>query len=147
MRQMMVAWTILALAASPALAQLQSDSAAVRAAVLDYVEGFYEGDTTRLLRSISPHVHKYGYWRPHRDSAFAGEQMEFPRAFLSYANNIRTGRSRTPPNAPKEIQIFDIADQTASAKLTAWWGIDYLLLAKENGRWMITHVLWQSPPR
>ena len=30
--------------------------------------------------------------------------------------------------------------------LTAWWGTDYLLPAGENGRWMITHVLRQSPP-
>ena len=132
--------------AQPLVAQAPGDTAGVRAAVLDYVEGFYEGDTTRLLRSIAPNVFKYGYWRAHRDSAYAGEQMAFPREFLSYANAIRTGRSRTPANAPKVIQIFDVVDQTASAKLTAWWGIDYLLLAKNNGRWQITHVLWQSPP-
>jgi hypothetical protein len=44
------------------------------------------------------------------------------------------------------VVLYDVQDQTASAKLTAWWGTDYLLLARENGRWMITHVLWQSPP-
>ena len=33
-----------------------------------------------------------------------------------------------PADAPKIIEIFEVADQTASAKLTAWWGIDYLLL-------------------
>lgn len=42
--------------------------------------------------------------------------------------------------------MYDVQDQTASAKLTAWWGTDYLLLAKEKGRWMIIAVLWQSPP-
>ena len=31
-------------------------------------------------------------------------------------------------------------DQTASAKLTAWWGTDYLLLGKYDGRWMISSV-------
>ena len=71
--------------------------------------------------------------------------MPFPE-FLSYANRIRTGRSRTPPNAVKDIVLYDVQDQTASAKLTAWWGTDYLLLAKEKGRWTILQVLWQSPP-
>ena len=33
----------------------------------------------------------------------------------------------------------------ACAKLRAQWGIDYLLLARFDGRWMITHVLWQGP--
>ena len=120
---------------------------AVRRAVLDYVEGFYEGDTTKLLRAMWPDVRKYGYSRDQATGVYRGMVMSFPRGFMDYANSIRLGRNRTPPNAPKDITIYDVQDQTASAKLTAWWGTDYLLLAKENGRWMITHVLWQSPPR
>jgi len=34
----------------------------------------------------------------------------------------------------------------AAAKVTAWWGTDYLLLGKFDGRWMIRDVLWESPP-
>jgi hypothetical protein len=130
----------------PALAQSSSDREAVRLAVLDYVEGFYEGDTARLVRSVWPQVRKYGYWRPRPDTAYAGEAMPFAE-FMTYAGGVRTGRNRTPAGAPKEITIYDVQDQTASAKLTAWWGTDYLLLAKEHGRWMIIAVLWQSPPR
>jgi hypothetical protein len=48
---------------------------------------------------------------------------------------------------PKKIEVFDVQDQTASAKLTAWWGTDYILLARQNNKWMITHVLWQSAPK
>ena len=134
-------------AATPAAAAQPDDRAAVRRAVLDYVEGFYEGDSTRLLRSMWPEVRKYGYARSPDDGSFRGMAMEFPSGFMRFANGVREGRTKIPPNAPKEIVIFDVADQTASAKLTAYWGIDYLLLAKENGRWMITHVLWQSPPK
>ncbi len=46
----------------------------------------------------------------------------------------------------KNVEVLDYQDQTAAAKVTAWWGTDYVLLGKYNGRWMITHVLWQSPP-
>lgn len=126
-------------------AQTVSDREAVRLAVLDYVEGFYEGDTARLVRSVSPEVRKYGYYRAKPGGPYVGEAMPFPE-FLSYANRIRTGRSRTPPNAVKDIVLFDVQDQTASAKLTAWWGTDYLLLAKDKGRWIILQVLWQGPP-
>ena len=58
-----------------------------------------------------------------------------------------SARCLAPATAPKKVEIFDILDQTASAKLTAWWGTDYLLLAKYDGRWMIPMVLWQSPPK
>jgi hypothetical protein len=44
------------------------------------------------------------------------------------------------------VKVFDVADQTASAKVTAMWGIDYLQLAKYEGRWKIINILWQAHP-
>lgn len=142
---------LLSIIALPIRAQQSApatDRDAVRAAVLDYVEGFYEGDTARLMRSVWPQVRKYGYARDAALGTYRGMAMAFPTGFVNYAEGVKAGRTKTPANAPKEIAIFDVQDQTASAKLTAWWGTDYLLLAKENGRWMITHVLWQNtrPP-
>ena len=46
----------------------------------------------------------------------------------------------------KEVAVLDVLDQTAVAKVTANWGIDYMLLAKFEGRWKITQILWQSHP-
>jgi hypothetical protein len=136
----------IAIAAAIPSAALAQDTAGVRAAVLDYVEGFYTGDSTRLVRSVRPEVYKYGFSR-HRDSTtYRGSQMTW-EGFHRYANGVKARGGRgAPPNAPKQIDIYEVNDQTASAKLTAWWGIDYLLLARFDGRWMITHVLWQSPP-
>lgn len=133
------------LSAGTAAAQQGNDREQVRQAVLDYVEGFYQGDSTRLVRSVSPEVRKNGYWRASPDSAYRPSAMPYP-AFMRFAAGVRAGRNLPPAGAPKEIVLFDVQDQTASAKLTAWWGTDYLLLGRENGRWMITHVLWQSPP-
>ena len=127
-------------------AQSPTDRAAVERAVLDYVEGFYEGDTVKLVRSVHPEVAKYGYYIPRDSTRYLGEAMPFSD-FLSYARRVKARGQPTPPDAPKQVQVFDIQDQTASAKLTAWWGTDYLLLAKYDGRWMIRQVLWQSPPR
>jgi hypothetical protein len=125
-----------------------ADREGVRRAVLDYVEGFYEGDTTKLARSVWPSVRKWGYARNAATGAYRGMAMAFPDGFMGFAHGVRAGRSTPPAGAPKDVVLYDVQDQTASAKLTAWWGTDYLLLARENGRWMITHVLWQSaPPR
>lgn len=52
-----------------------------------------------------------------------------------------------PKDAPKDITIFEVLDQTATAKLVAEWGVDYFHLAKFEGKWMIINVLWQSPPK
>jgi len=127
--------------ASPLAAQAapaaRPDSAGVRAAVLDYVEGFYDADTARLVRSVSPSVVKYGYWRARGATDYVGEPM-------TYAQITRKGRPLGRPGAPKAIVLLDVQDQTAAAKLTAWWGTDYLLLAREQGRWVIRAVIWQG---
>ena len=118
----------------------------VRRAVLDYVEGFYEGDSTKHIRSVRPEVFKYGFWIPRDSTKYQGEQMKWAE-FHAYTKRIRDNKRFAPASAPKEIVIFDVLDQTASAKLTASWGVDYLLLAKYEGKWMISHVLWQTPPK
>lgn len=138
---------LLTLAPAPALpAQTQADRAAVERAVLDYVEGFYEGDTTKLVRSVHSDVTKYGYYTPRDSTRYVGEPMPFAE-FLAYARRVKARGQPAPADAPKRVEVFDVQNQTAGAKLTAWWGTDYLLLAKYDGRWMIRQVLWQSPPR
>jgi len=122
-----------------------ADSAAVRRAVLDYVEGFYEGDSTKFVRSVRPDVFKYGFWRPRDSTTYQGEQMKFAE-FNAYANRVKASGRTAPPNTRKDVTLFDVQDRTASAKLSAFWGTDYLLLGKFGDTWMVTSVLWQSLP-
>ena len=125
--------------------QAHDEKDKVTNAVMDYVDAFYYGDTTKIIRSISGDVVKYGYYRKKDETTYSGEPMSY-RAMLDYATAVK---KRNNPAAAekfvKKIEELDYQDQTAAAKLTAWWGTDYLLLSKINGAWMITHVLWQSP--
>ena len=130
---------------TPSAAQSPADREGVRQAVLDYVEGFYEGDSTRFIRSVRPEVDKLGFWHG-KDGTYQGGPFTWQQ-FFGFARRVRSGQEKTPANAPKQIVVFDVQDQTASAKLTAYWGTDYFLLAKYDGKWMIRHVLWQEPPK
>ena len=125
----------------------QTDKDAVAGAVTDYVDAFYFGDSMKLHRSIARDVVKYGWYRPKDSTTYAGE----PMSFQEMVNYVASVKKRNNPSAAekfvKKVEVLDVQDQTAAAKLTAWWGTDYLLLAKVNGKWMITHVLWQSPPK
>ena len=65
---------------------------------------------------------------------------------IAFVNRVRdSGRTR-PATDPKEVEILDIQSQTAVVKVTAYWGTDYLQMAKYDGRWMILHVIWQTLP-
>ncbi|MBC7843373.1 MAG: nuclear transport factor 2 family protein [Gemmatimonadaceae bacterium] len=138
-----LAATTIAAASAHAQSALHDD---VRRAALDYLEGFYEGDTVKLIRSVRPDVSKYGFDLPRNSATYVGETMKWDE-FLSYARRIKAGGRATPATAPKEVLLLDVQDQTAAVKVTAWWGTDYLLLGRYDGRWMISHVLWQSAPR
>ncbi|MBC8086766.1 MAG: nuclear transport factor 2 family protein [Phycisphaerae bacterium] len=127
-------------------AQTSRDTAAVRQAALDYLEGFHEGDSTRLVRAVRPEVYKYGFFVPRGATAYSGERMEW-KEFHSYANGVKKSGKPAPATAPKKIELLDLLDQTAAVKVTAFWGTDYLLMGQYDGRWMISHVLWQSPVR
>lgn len=118
---------------------------AVRAAVLDYVDALYEVDPTRVERSVHPELAKRGFFRPRNASSYDESKMSYEQLHaLAGRWNSRGGvDART---AVKEIVVYDVLDQTATAKLTAQWGIDYLHLARYDGRWKIVNVLWQSPP-
>jgi hypothetical protein len=134
----------IAAASSAASATTRADRAAVNRAVLDYVEGFYEGDSTKHVRSIHPDVKKYGFARDRTSGAYQGSAMAWEQ-FHAFTRRVREQNRQTPATAPKGIDIYDVQDQTAVAKLTASWGTDYLTLAKYDGKWMVVHVLWQTP--
>ena len=97
------------------------------------------------MRGIRPEVYKYGFdWLP-KETRYAGEVMTWDE-ILGYARRFKANNRHTPDTAPKVVELLDVQDQTASAKLTAWWGTDYLLLGRFGDKWMITSVLWQGRP-
>ena len=142
----------LALTLLPAAGAAQSDSSrdtnkeGVRQAVLDYVEGVYNVDPSRIERSVHPKLAKTGFYRGPKDETYRpASAMTFEQLIEVAKTWNKAGKLRQ--DAPKEITIYEVTDQTATAKLVAEWGIDYFHLAKFDGKWMILNVLWQSPPK
>ncbi len=121
------------------------DKSGVEQACLDYLEGFYEGDTVKIARSLKPTLYKIGYWKKKgaNDYSFDGA-MPYKEA-IKYAADVKQKKTFAKADAPKKVEVFDLMDHIASAKVTAWWGVDYLLLSKSGDRWMIEEVLWQGP--
>lgn len=119
------------------------DSLLLNRAALDYLEGFYEGDTLKLQRSLSPELHKYGYYKD-KTGQYGGDKMSFADA-IAFAKGVLAKKQFAKPGAPKQVTIIDIQEQIACVKVIAWWGMDYLLLAKHGDKWRIEQVMWQGP--
>lgn len=128
---------------APAPAQEAFDYAGVERAALDYLEGFYEGSPEKIRRSVHPDAQKFGFAM--RDGTYQRIPMSFDQ-MLAFATRVRETGDHPPDDAPKRVEILDVLDQTAVAKVHAWWGSDYLTMARYDGAWKIVQVLWQSPP-
>lgn len=58
------------------------------------------------------------------------------------------GREETPvAQQRKDVRILDIFRNTASVRVDASTWIDYMHIAKWNGRWVIVNVLWELRPQ
>ena len=147
MRKLLVAAVLFAAATLP-VAAVQSGAAAERAAVqqaaLDYIEGIYTSDVSRIERSVHPQLQKRGFWRD------APTQPWGPQSVMTYdqlINLTKTWNAKKDRDTTiKKVDVFEVLDQTATAKTTAMWGVDYLHLAKYDGRWKIINILWQAHP-
>jgi len=123
------------------------DEKAVRQAVLDYVEGIYEVDPARIERSVHKDLRKAGFYYDDEEKGYKGPHPMTYQQLYELAGDWNKDRHIEAATAVKKVEIYEVLDMTASVKLTADWGIDYMQLGKFDGRWMIFNVLWQSPPR
>lgn len=126
----------------------QNDADQIKMAIADYVEGIYEVDGSRIERSIDPTLRKYGFGYNQKEKRYYnGSEMNY-KQLVRLANSWNKDNKRVDPKtAKKEISILDQLDKTASAKLVAYWGVDYFHLIKEEGKWKIVNVVWQSLPK
>ena len=50
--------------------------------------------------------------------------MTFQKA-KDYANNVSTKKNFAKPDASESALVLNIQNAIASARVTAWWGVDY----------------------
>ena len=141
---MIVSVLVLSLAAAgTAGAQTPADREAVRNAALDYVEGVYNVQPERIKRSVHPSLVKRGFYKRAPDAPYTESPMTFDQLVNLAATWNKEGKRDT---SIKKVEVLDVLDKTAVAKVTASWGVDYMLLGKYGEQWQIQQILWQSPP-
>jgi len=131
-------------AAPPARAQSAADSAGIRAAALDYIEGWYAGNGDRMARALHPELAKRIMY-----SDTSGNSWIRDMGATELVRGARSGGgSRTPPaEQRKDVHILDVFQNTASVRVDAATWVDYLHLVKWRGEWKIINVLWEVRAR
>ena len=141
--------TLLAILTSASLitaahAQAADEKAAIKATALDYIEGWYEGNAERMERSLHPKLVKRIF-----EKNAAGEiVLDEMSANQLVEGTRRGGGKKTPPEKQqKDVTVLDVFENAASVKVVASNWIDYMQMAKVDGRWVIVNVLWEMKPK
>lgn len=128
-----------------ARSQAAADKEAVRAAAMDYLDALYQAKPDLIARSIHPKLTKVGFSKKQGQTEYSESPMTYDQLY-NLAGSWNKDGKRGVDKAPKEVAVYEVLDQTASAKVTAQWGIDYLHLAKYDGKWKVINILWQQHP-
>ncbi len=121
-----------------------ADATAIKETALDYIEGWYEGNAERMERALNPELAKRIVRTNPQNNQSRLDQMS---AMTLVQNTRRGGGKQTPKeNQQKDVTILDVFENAASVKIVASNWIDYLHMAKFNGRWVIVNVLWELKP-
>lgn len=121
----------------------EADRAAITQTALDYIEGWYTGDAERMERALHPDLAK----RIVRTNAQGQSRLDQMGA-LALVQGVKRGFGKNTPKEKqqKDVTILDVYENAASVKIVASDWIDYLHIAKYNGRWVIVNVLWEMKP-
>ena len=125
-------------------AQTPDDATAIKQTALDYIEGWYEGNAERMERALHPELAK----RIARTNAEGMSRLDQMSAMTLVQFTRRGGGKQTPKDKQqKDVTILDVYENAASVKVVASDWIDYLHMAKFNGKWVIVNVLWELKPK
>jgi hypothetical protein len=114
----------------------EADLDAIRAAALDYLEGYVSGDAKRHLDAYHPEAIKRRY-RQDQDGVFGMVSIS-PQTMSDYA------ALQTPQDSHPVIVIDAVYHDIATVRVYSEKWVDFLHVVKARGVWKLLHVTWYT---
>lgn len=135
---------ILSLSFSISAQVTDADKAAIKQTALNYAEGWYEGNADKMESSLHPNLAKRRAVTNEK-----GQSRLDELSALGLVQGTRTGFGKQTPKEQqqKDVTILDITGNAATVKLEMRDWVDYMHIAKFNGKWVIVNVLWELKPK
>jgi Putative lumazine-binding len=117
-----------------------ADEAAIVGAVLDYFEGWFEGDAVRMERALHPELAKRSIGQLSPDA----ERVEtIGKRQMVDATASGEGRRRDPGDRRIEVDVEDLSGGIANVTVRSAVYVEYLQLARTRDGWRIVNTLWR----
>jgi hypothetical protein len=116
------------------------DAAAIRRCLLDYFEGWLDGDVERMDRALHPGLAKHSF---DQGPSRANGLDVTTKAEMIEATGRGVGRVRDVAERDIRIDIAAVSGNMASAIVHSAVYVEFVLLARTGDRWQITDALWR----
>ena len=113
-----------------------SDEAAIVATVLDYFEGWFDGDLARMRRALHPELAK----RALTDDRWTLDETTAEWMLEATAEHV--GKARDLPDRRTDVDVVDVYGDVASAVIRSAVYREYLHLVRTRDGWRIVNALW-----
>ena len=107
-------------------------------AALDYIDGWYTGDATRMERALHPALAKR-IQAP--DSS--GQLVVTDMSARELIDRTAAGTGTADPTRRHDVRVLDVFGRAASVRVDATGWVDYLHLIQTRAGWEIINVLWE----
>ncbi len=130
---------------TPTVTASQADTQAIAQAISDYMECWYGVGHEKLPAAIHPTIVKRKFpTNPDTGNAFIRQTTSFQ--LLEVAKFCAQEEHHLPQERQRnDITIYDVFQNIASAKAIGSSWVDYIHLAKLDGRWQIMHIAFDNP--
>jgi hypothetical protein len=131
--------------------QVETDRAAVENVVLDYFEGWFTGDVTRMKRALHPGLAKrsvggdarwWGEGEPDGDP-LALDETTAQWLIDATARGLGKERARTVGDTRIEVDVEDVYDTIANVTVRSAVYREYVHLLRTGEGWKIVNTVWQ----
>lgn len=113
------------------------DEAAIVRAVLDYFEGWFDGDLVRMERALHPDLAK----RRLDDDGSA--LREYSAKWMIEATEKAEGKRQDPDERRLEVTVEHVYESIANVTVMSVPYAEYVQLARTKDGWKIVNALWQ----
>ena len=116
-----------------------TDEDAVRAATLDYVEGWFDGNSTRMERALHPELVKR---RRDREDSDPDALKTMSATEMIDATVAGGGRDDDAEDRRIKVEVSYLSGDIASVTCLCHSYVDLLHLLRTPGGWKIVNVAW-----
>ena len=119
------------------MVQAAADKKAIIATVMDYFEGWFDGNAERMARAVHPNLNK----RNIRAGAAELSNSSTATQMIGWTRDGE-GKAERPPDLAIKVRIDDVHEQIATVTVYSAVYIEYLHLVQSAGEWRIVNALY-----